>query len=457
MAASLARVVALEVVSRVRERGAYAHETLDRVLRGRRLDPRDLAFATRLAYGTIASRGTLDEAVGRFVKSPSTLEPTVADALAVAAYELLFMRTPVRAAVNEGVELVRGVRPKAAGLANAVLRRLAEARDEFPWGDPTSDVAALARLHAHPQWLAARWVEELGREQAASIMAANNEPAPLYLAHLPFRSTLDAVMDELSQAGAQPQRCAVSGCIVAAQASAALSSAPIERKDVLVADQAAQLTAALVDARPEQTIVEIGAGRGTKSILIAGHALRAGGEPAQLIAIDTHGFKLDVLRDTVSATGAPAIATVVADATSLNDVSAVGLPAPRSADTVLVDAPCSGLGTLRRHPDRRWRANPADIEALAAIGSMLLASASRLVKPGGFVVYSTCTVAHAENEQVIESFLRSIDGADFSVEPLAGLVEGELGEFVTPLGFFQSVPRIGGPDGHFIARLRYNG
>lgn len=457
MSASAARMVALEVVTRVRERGAYAHETLDTVLRTQRLEERDAAFATRLAYGAIAARGTLDEATARFLKDPSKLEPAVGDALAVSAYELLFMRTPNRAAVNEGVELVRGVQPRAAGLANAVLRRLSESRDAFPWGDPTVSVAALARLHAHPEWMASLWVEERGWEAAVELMAANNEPAPLYLAHLPFRSNFDEVVRELTDAGALPSACAVPGCIVVDRASAALASSAVCDRRVLVVDQAAQLTAATVGALPGQTIVEIGAGRGTKSILIAAHALRAGGAPASVIAVDSHQFKLDVLEETARSAGATGITAIAADATKLDRAGAPTLLTPRSADCVLIDAPCSGLGTLRRHPDRRWRARPAEIQALAAIGSLLLASAALLVKPGGFVVYSTCTVAHAENEAVIKGFLESSSGAGFSVDSLEGLVEGELGEFVTPQGYFQSVPRIGGPDGHFIARLKYEG
>lgn len=449
--------MALEVVARVRERGAYAHETLDTVLKARGLDARDAAFATRLAYGTIAARGTLDEAVARFVTQPSSLEPAVADALAVAAYELLYARTPVRAAVSQGVELVRGVRPRAAGMANAVLRRLAESRDDFPWGDPATDIESLARLHAHPVWLARLWVEELGWDTAAALMAANNEPAPLYLAHLPFSSEFDAVMAELEAAGAQPQPCAVEGCIVVGRPSAALSSGPVRRKEALVVDQAAQLTARCVLSDGPEKIVELGAGRGTKSILMAGHGIRHGGAAPHVVAVDTHDFKLDVLMRTALTAQATGITTVVADATRLDLGTVEGIPEAGSVDAVLVDAPCSGMGTLRRHPDRRWRATPGEIEALASIGSLLLASAARLVKPGGFVVYSTCTVVRAENERVIESFLSSEAGSGFSVVGLSGLIEGDLGRFVTPEGYFRSLPEVGGPDGHFIARLRYDG
>src|SRR5450759_4294271 len=139
MPVSPARRAAYEVVRRVRERDAYGPQTLDAVLGRARLTPQDAAFATRLARGTLASLGTLDDALDRFIAKPAKVEPQVRDAMRVAAYELLFARTPARAAVNEGVESVRRVRPQAAGMANAVLRRLADAAGDFPWGDPDTD------------------------------------------------------------------------------------------------------------------------------------------------------------------------------------------------------------------------------------------------------------------------------------------------------------------------------
>jgi len=449
MAASAARKAALTVVNRVRERNAYAHETLDSVLSGASLEPRDAAFATRLAYGTVACRGTLDESIGRFVDNPGGIEPRVADALAVSAYEILFARTPARAAVNEGVELVKSVQPRASGLANAVLRKLAAASDEFPWGDPEEDDEALARLHGHPAWIARLWIDELGREQAASIMAANNEPAPLYLAHLPFVSDEPAVLSELSSGGAEPSRCPLPGCIVVGSPPAALGSSSLETRSVVVADAGAQLAAHMLGVADGHRIVELGAGRGTKSLIIAGIAHRAGVD-VDVVAVDVHEFKLKALAEAAAKAGASGISTVAADAT---DPAAPGMPPLSSADSVLVDAPCSGLGTLRRHPDRRWRARPEEVASLAGLGGALLSSAARLVKPGGFVVYSTCTIASAENASVIESFLGSELGADFAVDPLGADVPAEWARYVSAEGFFQSVPEVGGPDGHFIARL----
>ncbi len=206
MSASPARRVAREVVTRVRERSAYAHELMDSALRNAALSPADTALATRLAYGTIQAEGTLLEVLDRYLGG-KRVEPRISDALRVSAYEILFMRSETRAAVHQGVELVREVRKQAAGLANAVLRRLAEDAPGFPWGDPARDVNALARLHAHPVWLAEMLIEELGREAAEQVMAADNTPAPLYLAANRFVGSAESAREVLRVGrGSSPPR-----------------------------------------------------------------------------------------------------------------------------------------------------------------------------------------------------------------------------------------------------------
>lgn len=449
MSGTTARQLAREAVTRVRERSAYAHETVSTLLLAADLDRRDAAFASRLAFGTIACRGTLDQAVALHLSRPEGTEPRVLDCLAASAYELLFMRTPTRAAVSEGVELVKSVQPRAAGLANAVLRRVAERAADFPWGDPDTDLDALARLHGHPEWLARLLVEELGRDTASAVMAANNEPAPLFLSLLPFRGPEDDVLAELAADGADPAATPLASCVIAGQPGAAVTSRAVTTGRALVADAGAQLASVCVPVAHGSRIVELGAGRGTKSLLMAAGAARKG-MSAEITAVDLHGFKLQKLSEAVERTGAPRIHTVVADAT---DPSADGLPGAGTADAVLVDAPCSGLGTLRRHPDRRWRARPDEIETLAELGARLLETAAVLVKPGGFVVYSTCTIARRENEDVADGFLGSREGSSFRVDDLSAQVPEEWRRFVDGLGRFRSLPEPGGPDGHFIARF----
>ena len=342
MSATHARTLALEVVSRVRARDAYAHETLDAVLRKSHAVHRDAAFATRLAYGTIACRGTLDEAVSRFVAKTASLEPTVADALALSAYELLFARTPPHVAVSEGVELVRSVQPRAAGFANAVLRRLADATPGFPWGDPATDDEALARSVGHPLWLTRMWVEELGRDVASGVMHANNEPAPLFLAHLPFTASFEETFASLVRDGVDP-----------APLHCPDASWPVCHRRLSGAVPCGSIT--LWSWTREHSwrhgpcvrsmrdhIVEIGSGRGSKTFIMAGLALAAGHD-TRITAIDNHDFKLTALDDTARSIGLGTVSALRVDATSTGLETLVGPPA---VDRVLVDAPCSGLGTL---------------------------------------------------------------------------------------------------------------
>jgi 16S rRNA (cytosine967-C5)-methyltransferase len=444
-----ARRAALIVLHRVRERGSFGPETLDAVLRASGLSPRDTALATRLTYGVLQTLGTLDEAIDRFARVPAALEPGVRDALRLGAYEILFMRTPARAAVNEGVEAARKARPQAAGFANAVLRRIAEQADSFPWGDPATDDEALARATGHPRWIVDRWIAELGRERASEALYADLEPAPLYLWANTFKAGSVEILDALEADGARPVPDVPPGCIRAEDAAAAVRGVAVRSGLALVTDAAAQLAAHVLGAHPGDVVVDVASGRGTKTVEIQALSTAAGA-PCDLYALDIHPFKADVLRSRMAELGVPRVTTLVGDAT---DVSAVdGLPAPGTVEAVLLDVPCSGLGALRRRPEKRWRVTPDDIDRLAVLQRSMLDEAATLVSVGGRVVYSTCTISRTENEDVISSFVADHAGA-FMVGDLSAAVppewKGDIGEG----GLFQSTPRVGGPDGHFVALL----
>jgi 16S rRNA (cytosine967-C5)-methyltransferase len=450
MTASSAREAARQAVTTVRERRAWARDIVPEIVGRATADAREAASATRLAYGTIQSRGTLDEALDARTARPRRIEPKVRDALDVAAYEILFTDTPHSASVDQGVELVRTVRPAAAGLANAVLRRLAEDAAEFPWGDIATDVAALARAHAHPLWLTERLICDLGRTTAARVLEANNSVPPLYLALNPFRGEMTATIESLRSDHVDPAPGPLAGCLVAGDAANAVNSDALARGAVLVSDAAAQLVCALTPRRPGGRVVEIGSGRGTKTALWQAANDGAGG-PARISAVDVHDFKSDVLAARMAFLGVPGVTPVSADAT---DPEALARAIGGAADAVMIDAPCSGLGTLRRHPEHRWRVSASDVDALAHIGARILKAASSLVDPGGFVVYSTCTLTRQENAEVIGSFLDSRAGRSFEIDPLGSEVPDAWQYSLTSQGFVQTLPTCNGPDGHFVARLR---
>jgi len=445
-----AREVARSVISDVRRRNAWAGAIIADAIASAHLDDRDGALATRLVYGVVSAQGTLDEALDRYLSRPSRVHPAVRDVLRLAAYELLFARTPARAVVHEAVESARHIQPSSAGMTNAVLRRLATDAPSFPWGDPRREPDALARATGHPLWLVELLVSEIGWDAAHAFLNASLAPAPTYLAHNPFAGSLDDLLAELQAVGGAPELCSPLGCVRADVPRAALRSPAMARGACVSVDAAAQVIASLASPPPGGVAVDCATGRGTKTLLMQADAVRCG-SAARIVAADINASKVKRLQERMAFLGVPGVDARVADLTDMRAIETLG--GQSSADVVLLDAPCSNLGTLRRHPERTWRITPRDIDTLARLGQLMLETASRLVRPGGFVVYSTCTVTQRENTDVIEAFLSSETGTRFVTSPVGERLPEEWRHCVTSQGWFQSLPAPGGPDGHFAAML----
>lgn len=423
--ASPARLAALDVVRQVRERDAFAQDVIARRIDSSDLGPEDRAFATKLVLGAVSAQGTLDEIVDRALRSPSDVQPDVRDALRLGAYEIVFLGKSPHAAVDQGVELVRSFAPRAAGLANAVLRKIVVLRASFPFGDPARDVEALARLHAFPAWLARKLVAELGFEDAVAFMRASNEPAPLFVAVNAAKARDESVTAAFEKAGEgiEPARVGeggVPGCYLVPDGRALL--VPEVRRllaqgRLLVSDAASQLVASSVLPKDRPgSFLEIGAGRATKTILLQSDACRAYGAQIERYAtLDNHEFKTKILLDRVAQYGVQVSEALTGNALDLGAV--VG---ERRFDVVFVDAPCSGLGTLRRHPEIRWRLKPESVASFARTQLALLEEAAAHVAPGGTLAYATCTVTSEENGGVVKAFLSSAAGAGFELAPIAG-------------------------------------
>jgi 16S rRNA (cytosine967-C5)-methyltransferase len=445
-----ARRAALEAVRQVREREAFGHEVLSSVIARSRLSARDSAFATRLAYGTLATQGVLDEVLDKRLNDPAAVQPRVRDVLRLGSYELLFMRSPARAVVHESVEAVKVSDRGASGLVNAVLRRVAESADAFPWGDPEEDAEVLGRMTGSPAWLVDMWEAELGRERAKAVLESSLEPAPLYVLHNPFRGGLAALVDVLESDGADPETCLPDGCVLCANAAPAVRGEALREGLAIVSDSGAQLPAIVAAPKETDVVLDVAAGRGTKTIGLQAASVRSGG-PASILAIDVHAFKITELERRMEALLVPGVTGVVADATDAEALR--GALGGRVPSVVLVDAPCSGLGTLRRHPDALWRMDPERIPRLAELQLEMLRSAARAAPEADAIIYTTCTVSRRENGDVVEAFLSEGAGRDYRTDPLDDRVPGSWRETVTPEGWLQSLPLRGGPDGHFVARL----
>lgn len=444
--ASPARQAALRVTSIVRERDAFAQELIHKYIDSSRMSREDRAFATRLTLGVVSSYGTLDDVINRCLDRVSDINDDVRDALRISTYEIIFLKKEPHAAVSQGVELVKTIAPKASGLANAVLRRIADKAHKFPFGDPRTDIEAFARLHAFPEWLAKRALLDLGPEATRDYLAGSNEPAPLFVAINAAKADESEVVETIVAAHGDPVAVSVNGedipgCYCLSEGRVLFDGRVrhmIQTGQLLVSDASSQQIARLVltEEKPA-SLLEVGAGRGTKTVLIQSDAQRRyGSQIDEYVTVDNLEFKTNITAERAEEYGIHVSESITGDATVLDDV--VG---ERAFDVVFIDAPCSGLGTLRRHPEIRWRLNPEKIDELAKTGLALLKSASTHVTPGGSIVFSTCTITRAENIDVVKAFLASDEGASFSLAPIGG----------APC--FNPALKPGSPDAHFAVRL----
>ena len=451
--ATTARQLALAALHQMRGRDAFAQDIIAKTIDTSRISREERAFATRLVLGVASTRGTLEEIVTGCMDSPDDAAPAVRDALCLSAYEIIFLQKSPHAAVDQGVELVKSVAPRAGGLANAVLRRVVRAKESFPFGDPRTDIAAYARLHGFPVWLAERLIAELGPQGARDFMVASNEPAPVFIAVNAVKATDDEVVAVLADAHGEPEPVEVNGRAVPG-CYRVCSGVPLldgrvrrmfSQGLLLVSDATSQAIASLVvgDEAPA-SFLEVGAGRATKTILDQSLAYRRfGAQIPDYVTVDVHAFKTKLLQERTEQYGIQVAEPYIGDATDLT-----ALVGERTFDRVFIDSPCTGLGTLRRHADIRWRLRPETIAESAELDARLLESAAAHVAPGGILAYATCTITHEENADAVAAFLDTEAGAAFEVVPCGS---SDLG---TESPFFSVTLAPGGPDAHFLALLR---
>lgn len=435
---SPARLHASHALRLVQEKGAYAQAAIEREVDSTSLSQEDKRFASALVLGVVRTQGVLDTVLDSFLDKPARVRPDTRRALQIAAYEILFLDKEAHHAVNQGVLLVGKSAPYAKGLANAVLRRVAQEREEIFSGQADSYLATLCLQEGFPKPLAALIEADRGPQFARRAVADASHRPPVFLHASALKAERAAVASSLEDASvAFTQIEEIPGCIRLEDPSAVAREpvrSLIEEGVLIVSDLAAQLVAysCVREGLPE-SFLEVGAGRGTKTVLIQSMAQALfGSQIKRYVCVDNVAFKRQVLLDRVGICGAKVSECITSDGRSLEDA----LPG-QAFQRVFLDAPCSGLGTLRRHPEIIWKASADDIERLACLQSELLQSASQLVALNGSLIYSTCTITVAENEASIESFLASPAGSAFAWE--SGFMTASDGQ---------------GADCHFLASLK---
>ncbi len=450
---SASRKAVLDVLLAAEERNAYVRELMHSPKPPAslaRLSPEDRAFALRLALGVTATQGTLDEIVERYAVHPERMNSAVRCALRISAYEMLFLGKSPHAAVSQGVELVRTRAKSAAGFANAVLRRVSE-----------NGAAFLAESDAHrfglPGWLWDRVRGDVGEVRAREFGEAGLAAAPVYVANVPMWVSDGRAPKAFAESGLSVRACgSVPGAWRVDNPSAVAGCSLVEECQAVVSDYGAQAVAYLVAPEPGDRVLEVGSGRGTKTILLAGHAHRACGA-ARIWALDVHAYKAGLAAARLEKARVPEVRQVTGDACDLDALPDL----PPAFDRILVDAPCSGTGTLRRHPEIVWSLRRIDVETCAELQLAMVRSAARRVAPGGLLAYATCSVLRAENEDVVAAFLAGEEGRGFEVVPVAdavprsnGFAIDEMDEHSTPEGYLRTYPAPDACDGHFCACLR---
>ena len=460
--AQSARSVALSVLveSITSEEGIDV--LLDRSLASSSLDSRDRGLAVELTYGVLRRLATVDWRLGPVLDKPLPRLPVIVQMLLrLGAYQILFLdRIPHSAAVNESVQLAktnsRDLGRDWSGFVNAVLRAFIR-EPVRPWPSADTDAAkALAVRHSVPEWLSRRWLDRLGAPTAELVCEGTSGIPPVTLRVNRLKTTREAYLSRLQNAGLVAQPASVSPAGIILQDGGAIPSLPeFEEGCFYVEDEAAQLIPPLLDPRSDEVILDACAAPGGK----ATHIAELMADRGIVYAIDRKGTRLDLVRSNCARLGIKSVVPIIGDVRTPSawsraiEASASGTAGGRPLfDRILVDAPCSGLGVLRRHPEAKWRKDSAALERHHSLQVQILGSVAPCLRPGGVLVYSTCSTEPEENEAVIEEFCSA--HADFRRESVASWLPPGAQDFLTERGDFSTTGNRYSMDGFYAARLR---
>lgn len=434
--ADTARQTAFRVLTRCRKNGSWSEDTIRAEIKKSALNEKDTALCSKISMGVMQNIELLDFYIDSFCTTPvGKLDPKVLDILRLSAYQIAFLdKIPPFAAVDEGVKLCKAEsNVKAAGLVNAVLRRIVEQRTALPEVPNPGTVQHLATKYSHPLWLAEECVAEYGYGFTEAFFAANNRQAPVFAHANPLKPAIDLLAD-LSEFGAEETDLA--GCVRLRTANGITETKAFQSGAFYIQDKAARLAALAGEANPGMTVLDACAAPGGKSIASAMRMENRG----RIISCDIHEKKLRLIEENAKRLGITIIESLAMDAR----IPYEGLK--RGADLVIADVPCSGLGVIRRKPEIR-RKPKEELERLPEIQLAILEGLAPCVKSGGVLLYSTCTILARENRGTVDAFLRT--HPEFSLEAFHLPSIGSV-----PEGYITMWPHLHDTDGFFVCKMR---
>lgn len=440
------RELAMHVLTQVEQEGAYSNLLLNTALQKASLSKSDAGLATELIYGTISRLNTLDYFLDKHVnKGTRKLQPWVRSLLRLSLYQIIYLdRIPDHAVVSEAVNLAkRRGHQGISGMVNGVLRNILRQKESLAIPADLPAAKRISLQHSHPEWLVERWISQYGPETAEAICAANNEPPAVSVRVNTTMISREEMLKEMEGRGLQavPSSLSPYGIVVKGAGNMALTDWYREGM-ISIQDESSMLVAEAVAPEPGMRVLDCCAAPGGKSAHM-GELMK---DEGSIVANDIHSHKGKLIADQAARLGLDCIRTVTGDALELP-----GRFEPASFDRILLDAPCSGLGVIRRKPDLKWGKTEEDIREIAALQSRLLDSVSALLRPGGVLVYSTCTIEPQENEGVVTSFVSR--HPEFELDETGSLSRLKDKALVRG-GGIQILPQHYHSDGFYIARLR---
>jgi 16S rRNA (cytosine967-C5)-methyltransferase len=441
-----AREASLLALTKIEEEKAFANLALADVFAAHALDERDKRLAAEITYGVVTYRLTLDWLINQITGRPVTkLDRPVLHALRIGFYQLLYLeRLPAPAVVHSTVELIKkGKKRTLAPFVNGVLRGFLRKKSSLPWPDPQLDpLAYLTLRYAHPEWLVKRWLERFGREETEKLLAANNQVPPLAARVNTLRINRDALLQRLAAENIRAFASEVVADGVIIQGGGNLTAVAAYREGLMqIQGQSAMLTSHILQPTAGAKVLDGCSAPGGKATHLAQLMENSG----EIIALDLYEHRLALVEANARRLGVKIIQTACLDVREIKPAH-FGL-----FDHILLDVPCSGLGVIRRKPDIKWRRQEEDIISLAVLQREILAAAVRVLKPGGTLVYSTCTNEPEETEEIIRDFLSH--HSDFTAAELTPYLPVGWQEQTGAYGI-QLYPHLQQVDGFFIAKLQ---
>ncbi|MBN1903825.1 MAG: 16S rRNA (cytosine(967)-C(5))-methyltransferase RsmB [Deltaproteobacteria bacterium] len=451
MAKDKPRELALDTLVGIEKAGEYAGNYLEDIFSNNPgFDDRDRAFIANLIQGVIRYRLKLDYIIGGFSNTPlKKIDNRVLNILRLAIYQVYFMdRVPESAAVDRAVEQAKAMKGQqhVVPFVNGLLRNICRNKDGVKFPDrKKASVKYLSSFYSFPLWLAQRCFDEAGLVSSEALFEAQNRFPSINIRVNRLKTTADELVRVFADEGINAVHAEyVPDCLILENFSGRIERLPSFKKGLFqVQDQAAQLVSWLLDVKPGQTILDVCAGLGGKS----SHLMELMGGKGHVTSLDTDKRRLELLYENARRLGITGIKSVVADASE---------PFPdrlkNAFDRVLIDAPCSGLGTIGRHPDIKWNRTEIDVKRISRIQRKILENSFEAVKPGGFILYVVCTYTREENRTVIDNFINKNSGA--SLVDLNTIVPEWARNLIDNEGFFRSYPHKHKMDGFFAALMR---